>query len=81
MKVRDLEIPDDIVAHLNSNGIETLYPPQRMAVKAGLMDGKNILVSAPTASGKSLIALLALLSMLRHWPPKSTMSSKVCQTP
>ncbi len=66
MKVRDLEIPDDIVAHLNSNGIETLYPPQRMAVKAGLMDGKSILVSAPTASGKSLIALLALLSMLKR---------------
>ncbi|MYL11592.1 MAG: DEAD/DEAH box helicase, partial [Cenarchaeum sp. SB0669_bin_11] len=66
MKVRDLEIPDDIVAHLNSNGIETLYPPQRMAVKAGLMGGKSILVSAPTASGKSLIALLALLSMLKR---------------
>lgn len=66
MKVKDLDIPNDIMAHLNSCGIETLYPPQKMAVEAGLMEGKSILVSAPTASGKSLIALLAILSMLKR---------------
>lgn len=66
MKVKDLGIPDSIISHLNSNGIETLYPPQEMAVDAGLMEGRNILVSAPTASGKSLIALLAILSMLKR---------------
>ena len=40
------------------------YPPQADSVKSGLLNGKSILVSAPTASGKTLIAMLAMLSYL-----------------
>jgi helicase len=47
-----------------SQGFTKLYPPQTDSVKSGLLDGQSILVSAPTASGKTLIAMLAMLSYL-----------------
>ena len=39
-------------------------PPQAEAVKAGLLGGKSVLVSAPTASGKTLVAVLAMMAHL-----------------
>jgi len=45
---------------LVERGIRRLYPPQEMAVKAGLLKGRSLVVSAPTASGKTLIAELAI---------------------
>jgi len=38
-----------------------LYPPQAEAVERGLLDGKNMLLAMPTASGKTLLAELAML--------------------
>ncbi|MGD8431833.1 MAG: DEAD/DEAH box helicase, partial [Nitrosopumilaceae archaeon] len=38
--------------------------PQTDAVKAGILKGKSVLVSAPTASGKTLIAILAMIGFL-----------------
>ncbi len=64
MKVSKLDLPDGALEHLDSEGFKVLYPPQQQAVKAGMLDGKSILVSAPTASGKTLIAMLAILSYL-----------------
>jgi helicase len=46
---------------LNGN-IEKLRPAQDKAIKAGLLDDKNILVCTPTASGKTLIAELTSLN-------------------
>ncbi len=45
-----------------SGRIKSFLPPQEQAIKKGLLEGKNIIVSAPTASGKTLIAELAILS-------------------
>lgn len=45
---------------LIERGFRKLYPPQEKAVEAGLLKGKNLVVSAPTASGKTLIAELAI---------------------
>lgn len=56
----DLGIDDRVVAALEAQGIESLYPPQEEAWKA-LRDGSNVVVAVPTASGKSLVAYLALL--------------------
>ncbi len=42
--------------------IKTLRPAQKKAIDAGLFAGKNLLVCTPTASGKTLIAELALVS-------------------
>jgi len=39
--------------------IEELRPSQEKSVNAGLLEGKNLLVCTPTASGKTLIAELA----------------------
>ena len=36
-----------------------LYPPQEQAILAGLLEGKSLVVSSPTASGKTLLALMA----------------------
>lgn len=48
-----------------SDGIETLYPPQEQAVKAGVMQGKSLVVCTPTASGKTVIAELAALNAVK----------------
>ncbi|MFO7872200.1 MAG: DEAD/DEAH box helicase [Candidatus Undinarchaeales archaeon] len=44
-----------------TDGIEKLYPPQEEAVKKGLLDNKNLVLSMPTAGGKTLVAELAML--------------------
>jgi len=64
MKIEKLQLPDSAIDFLKSQGYEKLFPPQADCVKSGLLDGRSILVSAPTASGKTLIAMLAMLSYL-----------------
>jgi len=64
MKIEKLTLPDSAIDFLKSQGYEKLYPPQADCIKSGLLGGQSILVSAPTASGKTLIAMLAMLSYL-----------------
>jgi helicase len=59
MKVRDIPLPQEFTSHLESLGFVELFPPQAAAVESGLLEGKNLLVASPTASGKTLIATLA----------------------
>ncbi len=66
MNIEKLKLPDSAIEFLKSQGFEKLYPPQADSVKSGLLNGKSILVSAPTASGKTLIAVLAILSYLSN---------------
>ncbi len=49
---------------LESDGISSLYPPQAMAV-GPVLAGESVLLACPTASGKSLVAYLALLRAAR----------------
>ena len=46
-------------------GYSSLYPPQEMALSQGLLDARNMLVTTPTASGKTLIAMMAMLKVLK----------------
>ena len=62
MNIEKLELSDTAIDFLKSQGFKKLYPPQADSVESGLLDGTSILVSAPTASGKTLIAMLAILS-------------------
>ncbi|MFC7018639.1 MULTISPECIES: ATP-dependent DNA helicase [Haloarcula] len=63
MDVADLPgVPDWLPEHLRADGIEELYPPQAEAVEAGVTEGENIVAAIPTASGKTLVAELAMLS-------------------
>jgi len=64
MRVENLDIPQNAIEFLHNNDFITLYPPQEKSVKAGLLEGNSILVSAPTASGKTLIAILAIIKHL-----------------
>jgi len=59
LRVKDLPLPEEFTSFLNSQGFVELYPPQAAAVEAGLLEGKNLLIASPTASGKTLIAALA----------------------
>ncbi|RLM84154.1 ATP-dependent DNA helicase [Halobellus sp. Atlit-38R] len=56
------ELPEEVAAHLREEGIAELYPPQRAAVEAGVTRGDSLVASVPTASGKTLVAELAMLS-------------------
>lgn len=62
--IKDLDLPKPATDYLISQGFTELYPPQADAVDAGLMDDQSILVSSPTASGKTLIAMLAMLGCM-----------------
>ena len=66
MKIDKLKLADCAIEFLKSQGFTKLYPPQADSVNSGLLDGKSILVSSPTASGKTLIAMLAILGYLSN---------------
>lgn len=66
MNIDKLKLSESVIEFLKSQGYTKLYPPQADSVKSGLLDGQSILVSAPTASGKTLIAMLAMLSYLSN---------------
>jgi helicase len=50
-----------VVDILKERGITKLFPPQAEAVRRGLFTRKNMVVAIPTASGKTLIAELAMI--------------------
>src|ERR687892_372456 len=45
-------------------GYDSLYPPQDQALAKGLLERKNLLITTPTASGKTLIAVMAAINIL-----------------
>ncbi|HDD72548.1 MAG TPA: DEAD/DEAH box helicase, partial [Candidatus Aenigmarchaeota archaeon] len=50
---------------LKVSGFSELNPVQKEAVEKGLFEGRNMIVAAPTASGKTLIAEMAALDSVR----------------
>lgn len=63
MTISNLSFDKAILDILNAQGITSLYPPQEKAMKH-VLDGKNVLLAIPTASGKSLVAYLAMVHRL-----------------
>ena len=55
------QIPKDILTELEKRGIKNLEEFQVEAIKKGVLEGENLLVCAPTSSGKTLIGELALV--------------------
>ncbi len=53
-------LPKEVSGFLAERGIRQLRPAQKKALDAGLLDGESLLVCTPTASGKTLIAELAI---------------------
>jgi len=60
MRISELAIPDSLKQRYHDSGILELYPPQSDCINTGMLEGKNLLVSIPTASGKTLIAEMAM---------------------
>ena len=65
MRLAELPLPKDLLRRYADSGIEELYPPQAACVEAGIFQGKNLLVAIPTASGKTLIAEMAMHHHIR----------------
>lgn len=61
LEIKDLPVPESVKAVVVKSGITELYPPQVDAVRAGALEGKNLVLASPTASGKTLIAELCAL--------------------
>jgi len=57
-------LPSNIKTILESTGINDLYPPQAEAIKNGLLEDKNMILSMPTASGKTLLAEMVMLKAI-----------------
>ena len=58
LKIAELAVPAEVKEILQNMGIVDLFPPQEDTVRAGVLEGQNIVLASPTASGKTLIAEL-----------------------
>ncbi|MFO8033050.1 MAG: DEAD/DEAH box helicase, partial [Desulfohalobiaceae bacterium] len=65
MKIEELDLPSEAINLYLQAGIEELYPPQADAVEKGLLQGENLLAAIPTASGKTLLAEMAMLKAIK----------------
>ena len=66
MNIEDLPLTKGDICLLQSKGYGKLYPPQEEAINQGLLSDKNLILAIPTASGKTLIAILAILKSLKE---------------
>jgi helicase len=67
VKISELPIDKQVVELLSKEGLDELYPPQQHAIEAGVLEGKNLVLASPTASGKTLVAELCILQhVLEH---------------
>ncbi|MCD6444427.1 DEAD/DEAH box helicase [Candidatus Bathyarchaeota archaeon] len=62
MRIDELPIPEDAKRLFLEEGIRDLYPPQEEAFrKTRVLEGGNLLMASPTASGKTLVAEVCAL--------------------
>ncbi|MCX6677929.1 MAG: ATP-dependent DNA helicase [Methanothrix sp.] len=63
LEIKDLAswLSPEAVKLYEDRGYKELYPPQAEALERGLLDGKSMLLAMSTASGKTLLAELAML--------------------
>ena len=61
LRVSELPIPGAVKEILEKEGIVELYPPQEEAIRVGALEGRNLVLASPTASGKTLIAELCAM--------------------
>jgi len=61
MDLKDIKefLPVEVFSVLESVGVGVLRPVQEKAIRAGLLEGRSLLVCTPTSSGKTLVGELA----------------------
>ena len=64
MNIDDLPLTDQIKSYFEEWGYGDLWPPQQKAIEEGVLEGHNTVLAIPTASGKTLIALLAMVKSI-----------------
>ena len=64
MKISELPVLKEFIKILENLGYVDLYPPQEEAIKTGVLEGRNLLLTTPTASGKTLVAMLAAVRII-----------------
>jgi len=62
--LKKYDFPPEAVKVLTSSGIKKLFPPQAEAIEQGVLEGKSLLMSVPTAAGKTFIAELCMLKKI-----------------
>jgi helicase len=65
MKPKEFPLNKEIIDVLKEHEISEFYPPQAKALPH-VLKGENVVLSIPTASGKSLVAYLAIVNRLLH---------------
>ncbi|KYK25003.1 hypothetical protein AYK25_05575 [Thermoplasmatales archaeon SM1-50] len=65
MKIKEVALDPQIQKLLIHQGIKELYPPQIDALPY-VLRGEHVVLSLPTAAGKSLVAYLAIIQHLRN---------------
>ena len=70
MEITEIPVHPSIISVIKKQGITKLYPPQEDAIPF-IIEGKNVLLSIPTASGKSLVAYLAIVHCLMTFGGKA----------
>jgi len=63
MRIDELDISKETKEALSKLGFVELYPPQAKAIPLALT-GRNLMVSIPTAAGKSLIGIVPALNVM-----------------
>ena len=56
------KIPETIVTDLQKRGYNKLTRIQENALKTGMFEGRSLVISAPTNTGKTFIAELAIIN-------------------
>lgn len=64
MRLDEIEINERIITHLQKHGIAELFEPQEVAMKTGVLEGENLVLAAPTSSGKTLIAEISIMKSI-----------------
>jgi len=64
IKISELNIPLSVKKIFEKENYIELYPPQAKAIEKGVLEGRNLVLAIPTASGKTLIAELAMLKSI-----------------
>ncbi len=63
-RISDLPLSNEIKGFFKNRGISELFPPQVAALKEGVLDGRNVVLAIPTASGKTLVSEFCMLKTI-----------------